>query len=396
MTNGIPGARARARRVAPELMITLGILAFSLFALLSTARRALFFPDNFALNLATSLGDPRVASFVADRVTDAILKEEPDLTAFRPLILATAEDAVASPPFQALVRGAARAAHASLFSEGGRTVIVSIPDVGVLVRSALLKANPSLAAKVPERARGALASIGQRRSDQFIIRPWQAARRSLWLAGALLLSGLLLTLSGVLLAFDRRVALVRFGLDLLVAGFVFMLLVPGGRAVVGLIPQTTLAREAAAFTESGLEALVYKGPAGPPWPTLREMIDTRERVLVTIESGRPGFPWIRPAFEVMQETLYKFNTPSELSCAPKRGGTSGSLFLMNNWVDTTPAPKPSNAKIVNGYEALLTRAKECRAARGRWPNLVAVDFYRTGDLFRAVRKLNDEAAPAGN
>ena len=71
-------------------------------------------------------------------------------------------------------------------------------------------------------------------------------------------------------------------------------------------------------------------------------------------------------------------------------------FLMNNWVDTTPAPKPSNAKIVNDYEALLARAKECRAARGRWPNLVAVDFYRTGDLFRAARELNDEAAPVGN
>ncbi len=701
---------SRGRRAVPELMITLGVLALTLAALLSTGRRAVLFPDNFADHVAASLKDPRVAAFVADRVTDAVLKEEPDLTAFRPLILATTKDAVSSSAFQALARGAARSAHASLFSEGGRTVIVSIPDVGVLMRSALLKANPALAAKIPDRARGVLTSIGERRTDQFIMRVWQIASRSLWLTGALLLAAVFLIVGGVVFLPDRRVALVRLGSDLVVAGVVFMLLTPAGRAVAGLIPQSPLARQAAAglwdaftgslrvwafvfggcglvmaaagrsliarldplqtlrglsdlwlnppggatgrlarsvlmllagagamiwparavsigvivlgafiafaglrelfefvlraapedasqmraveatsptlrialvvslalvfvagiayfgrpaervargvtsacngspelcgrrldqvvfpsthnamsaadipewlfpqqeasipvqlqdgirgllfdvhygipvekrvktdldrelgsrgkldeavgkegldaamrirdrlagkeegkpgpylchgfcelgatplvealrgihdflienpdevlilvledyvatqdladtFKESGLEALVYKGPSGPPWPTLREMIDSRQRVLVTTESGRPGIHWLRPAFELMQETPYKFKTPSELSCAPNRGGTKGSLFLMNNWVDTTPAPKPSNAKIVNDYTALLARAKQCRAERGRWPNLVAVDFYRTGGLFRAVRELNDLAAPTG-
>ena len=77
------------------------------------------------------------------------------------------------------------------------------------------------------------------------------------------------------------------------------------------------------------------------------MIDTRQRVLVLIESGRPGVSWIHPAFEVMQETPYSFKQPADLSCAPNRGGTSGTLFLMNNWIDTTPNPRPSNAAIVN-------------------------------------------------
>ena len=66
---------------------------------------------------------------------------------------------------------------------------------------------------------------------------------------------------------------------------------------------------AAAFTASGLDGLVYRGAAGPPWPTLREMIDTRQRVLVLTESGRPGVAWIHPAFEVMQETPYHFEQP---------------------------------------------------------------------------------------
>jgi hypothetical protein len=145
---------------------------------------------------------------------------------------------------------------------------------------------------------------------------------------------------------------------------------------------------AAVFAESGLDDLVYRGPAGPAWPTLREMIDARQRLLVLTESGRPGISWIHPAFEVMQETPYHFKRPTDLSCEPNRGGTSGSLFLMNNWIDTTPAPKPSNAAIVNAYDALLARARQCQAERGRRPTVIAVDFYRTGALFRVARTLN--------
>jgi len=147
---------------------------------------------------------------------------------------------------------------------------------------------------------------------------------------------------------------------------------------------------AATFAKSGLDSLVFRGAVAPPWPTLREMVDLRQRVVVFTESGRPGVPWIHPAFEGMQETPYSFHGPSELSCVPNRGGTSGSLFLMNNWIETTPAPKPSNAAIVNGYDALLARARQCQAERGRRPNVIAVDFYRTGDLFRVARALNLE------
>jgi hypothetical protein len=698
------------RRVATELLISLGVVLVSLSAVLSVARRALFFPDNFADHLASSLADPRVASFAADRITDAVLKANPDLVAFRPLILATARGAVSTSSFQALVRTGARSAHASLFSERGRSVILSVPDVGILVRSALANANPALAEKVPPRVQGIVASIGTRGVDRFVVRLSQVARRSAWLTLALFASGCLVALGGVGLASSRRRALVRLGLDLLVAGLVLLLLMPAGRAVAGMLPHGELARTAAAglwdaffgslrtwgfvlggigivlhaaghsllerfdphasgrrlvawlesppggararllrglallvagalaivrpgaaiavvvvvvggalafvglreifevalravpesagatvsrgpsartrgaivltlaavfvtaiafigrppaalvhlesgacngapelcalrldevvfptthnamsaadipdwlfpqqeksipgqledgvrgllfdvhygipvgsavktdlasdigsrdkfdkavgkegvdaamrirdrlagqqegprglylchgfcelgavslvdalraiheflvrnpdevlvlgiedyaapqdiaaaFAESGLDGLVYRGPAGPPWPTLREMIDKRERVLVLLESDRKDVPWLHPAYAgLLQETHYHFVNPSEMSCAPNRGGTSGSLFLMNNWIDSTPSPKPSNAAIVNAYDALLARARRCQAERGRRPNLLAVDFYRTGDLFRVARALNGVGQDSG-
>ena len=61
--------------------------------------------------MAASLSDPRVAAYAADRITDAVLQESPDLTAVRPLILGAAEGLAGSDPMRGLVRAAARSAQ---------------------------------------------------------------------------------------------------------------------------------------------------------------------------------------------------------------------------------------------------------------------------------------------
>jgi hypothetical protein len=66
---------------------------------------------------------------------------------------------------------------------------------------------------------------------------------------------------------------------------------------------------------------------------------------------------------------------------------------VNHWIQTAPAPLPSNAEIVNAYDLLLKRARACERERGMIPNLVAVDFYGTGDLFKVVRTLNGIKEP---
>jgi hypothetical protein len=44
---------------------------------------------------------------------------------------------------------------------------------------------------------------------------------------------------------------------------------------------------------------------------------------------------------------------------------------------------------VNAYDALFKRTRECERLRKHLPNLVAVDFFRRGDLFPVVDTLND-------
>jgi hypothetical protein len=158
---------------------------------------------------------------------------------------------------------------------------------------------------------------------------------------------------------------------------------------------------AAAFGDAGLARYAFTPPAaGAPWPTRREMIDTDRRLVVLAENEAGAAPWYQLAYaRLTQETPYSFNNASLLttpadraaSCRDNRGADSAPLFLMNNWITTDPLPRPSNAAKVNAYTSLLARARECRRLRGHLPTLLAVDFYRRGDLFGVADTLNGVA-----
>jgi hypothetical protein len=150
----------------------------------------------------------------------------------------------------------------------------------------------------------------------------------------------------------------------------------------------TPADVAAAFQKSGLEEMVYRGPVTGPWPTLGDMVARNERVVVYAENNTDNVPWYHLMGGNIQETPYGFHSPAEFSNRPNRGGRNGSLLLMNHWIETAPSSLPSNAQVVNAYDVLLQRARACRRERRMVPNLIAVDFYRTGDLFRVARTMN--------
>jgi hypothetical protein len=151
-----------------------------------------------------------------------------------------------------------------------------------------------------------------------------------------------------------------------------------------------------AFERAGLLDLVYRGPLGP-FPTLRQMIDSNQRLVVMAENDAGDIPWYRLAYaHALQETPFRFTSAAQLtepaklatSCRPHRGPRSAPLFLLNHWVDTSPAPRPSLATVVNARAALLQRAQTCQRLRSHLPNLIAVDFYRRGDVSGVVDALN--------
>jgi hypothetical protein len=153
----------------------------------------------------------------------------------------------------------------------------------------------------------------------------------------------------------------------------------------------------AAVKKAGLDKLAYRGPTTGRWPTLRQMIDRNQRVLFLAENHAGAAPWYHLAYRaITQETPYKFSKPEQLtgpsmlaaSCKPSRGPANAPMFLVNHWITTDPVPLPSHAAEVNAYGPLMRRLRECERIRHHIPNLVAVNFYRRGDLFRAVNTLN--------
>jgi hypothetical protein len=153
----------------------------------------------------------------------------------------------------------------------------------------------------------------------------------------------------------------------------------------------------AAVDDADFTQYVFTPPATGGWPTLREMIDSERRLILLADNQAGAAPWYQLAYQrLVEETPYTFGRPALLTtparipatCEPNRGPEGAPLFLINHWVSTDPLPRPSDAVKVNAYEPLLERARECEAIRGHLPNLLAVNFYKRGDLFRVVDTLN--------
>ena len=177
----------------------------------------------------------------------------------------------------------------------------------------------------------------------------------------------------------------------------FLVANPG--AVLVVINQDYVTPEdfVGAVRDAGLEPFVYDGPVGSRWQTLREMTDSGKRVVFLAENHAGAAPWYHQAYDaITEETPYAFskvpqlNDPSKLpkSCEPNRGPEGAPIFLVNHWITTDPVPLPSNARKVNAYDKLIARVRECRKIRHHLPNLVAVNFYREGDIFGVVDTLN--------
>lgn len=140
--------------------------------------------------------------------------------------------------------------------------------------------------------------------------------------------------------------------------------------------------------QAGLLDRVWNYDTGQPPPTLRQMIEAKRNLLVLGENHGGALPWYTKGYGIFQDTPFTFTDPSQFSCAANRGPTDAPLFELNHFITTKQPPSVDEARVVNAYDVLMGRAKQCQAERKLLPNIVAVNFSSVGDLVQVVRDLN--------
>jgi hypothetical protein len=150
---------------------------------------------------------------------------------------------------------------------------------------------------------------------------------------------------------------------------------------------TTADRIADAFAKSGADRYVVAHTPGTPWPTLRELIDNDQRLVVFTDHEGGAYDWYMDVWQHAFETPFAAEMTSDFTCDTGRGVPSNPLFIFNHFLTMTFAV-PEQAPVVNADPFLVERARMCMQARGTLPNFVTLDFYDEGDLFEAVQQLN--------
>ena len=181
-----------------------------------------------------------MSGFVAEQIADQVIARDRDLMAFRPMLVSTADAIVGSDAFRAGFRRAAQGAHAAVFSESAERVALSVPDLGVLVRSALAH-DPALAEHVPADLSGEIALQPAGEVAHALVGLARLGHRFRQNAFLAIGSGILLLFLGIALPANRRKALLSGGATLAAVALVLFFLPPLTRtALTASMPNADL------------------------------------------------------------------------------------------------------------------------------------------------------------
>ncbi|MFT5683457.1 MAG: hypothetical protein ACI8RZ_004389 [Myxococcota bacterium] len=142
-----------------------------------------------------------------------------------------------------------------------------------------------------------------------------------------------------------------------------------------------------ALTEAGLADLAYAHTTGQPWPTLGELIDADQRVVIFSGSGG-GVDWHHSQWEHWIDVPYSAESVEDFACTDDRGDLdTATLYNINHFL-TSPFASPELAEEANTLAVMQGHVADCQAASGRFPNQVLVDFYDIGAVESVVDALN--------
>lgn len=146
-----------------------------------------------------------------------------------------------------------------------------------------------------------------------------------------------------------------------------------------------------AIEQSELAPFLYHPKADGQWPSLQKMIEENQRlVILTDVQDVNADSWYIYVWDVAFETHYSNKSRSDFNCDINRGDANNSLFIFNHFITQVSIGTGliDSSTVINQYDYLLNRLKECQSHHNQIPNFVTVDFYDTGNVMEVVNHLN--------
>jgi hypothetical protein len=142
------------------------------------------------------------------------------------------------------------------------------------------------------------------------------------------------------------------------------------------------------FEASGLAELAYQHDAEAGWPTLQEMIDRNQRVVIFSEQPGEGMPaWYHHFWDHAFDNDFSSQTSLLFNCDLERGQPTNALFALNHFVTLGGGDETISIR-ANQRDVLLDHFNSCTDVFSRRPNFLSVDFYDIGDVLEVVDELN--------
>ncbi|KAF2804143.1 uncharacterized protein BDZ99DRAFT_545385 [Mytilinidion resinicola] len=153
-------------------------------------------------------------------------------------------------------------------------------------------------------------------------------------------------------------------------------------------------------------------PSASSWPTLQEMIDAHQRLVVFVANITPDpvmAPYLLPEFTFVWETEFEVVGLENFYCLPDRPSgltletakSSGRLFLLNHFLYWNQAfgiqvPDVRFLNVTNsmyGVGSLMDHMRNCGQQYTQLPTFVLVDFFNVGPAIRTVDVVNGVTDP---
>lgn len=180
-----------------------------------------------------------------------------------------------------------------------------------------------------------------------------------------------------------------------VMGEIFRFLRDNTNEVVVIIFQNSATNEEIMGSVENVGLLPYVYKHGGTWPTLADMIQSNQRLVMMLESSNGNLPeGLLHAWRHTFDTPYTFTNVSDFNCNVNRGGNGlRTFYLVNHWLSSAVGlPDRLRANQSNNFETLMQRVSTCSSEHGSFPNFIGVDFYNIGDVFKVVNTLNGVSA----